>query len=381
VIVLGIAGRMPFAGMAFQALHYLEGFRRLGCEVLYLEESGDWPYDPRAQLITSDVSYATEFIAGFTGRINVPWAYRGPTGGLWGLTEAELRDALNMADAILNLTAGTVLNDVHLAVPVRIYLETDPVKPEIELAKGDAKAAALLNAHTHHFTFGENVGTDRSPIPVSSIRYHPTRQPIVVDWWTPGAFVPPAPDAAFTTIGNWRQTGKDIEWQGEHYAWSKHFEFLRFLELPKRSGATFDLALSALSDDDRSTLLEHAWHIRDALPLSLELDPYRRFIQSSLGEFTVAKEQNIRLRSGAFSDRSASYLAAGRSVITQDTAFGDIVPVGEGLFPFLTMEDILAAVDAVRSDPARHGRAALEIAREYFEAERVVANILDVVGL
>ena len=29
VIILGIMGRTPFAGVAWQALHYVEGFRRL----------------------------------------------------------------------------------------------------------------------------------------------------------------------------------------------------------------------------------------------------------------------------------------------------------------------------------------------------------------
>ena len=32
VVVLGFLGRMPVAGVAWQLLHYLEGFRRLGCE-------------------------------------------------------------------------------------------------------------------------------------------------------------------------------------------------------------------------------------------------------------------------------------------------------------------------------------------------------------
>ena len=38
----------------------------------------------------------------------------------------------------------------------------------------------------------------------------------------------------------------------------------------------------------------------------------RDYIRGSRGEFTVAKDQNVRLRSGWFSDRSATYLAAGR---------------------------------------------------------------------
>ena len=65
---------------------------------------------------------------------------------------------------------------------------------------------------------------------------------------------------------------------------------------------------------------------------AVDLDVYRQYIGRSRGEFTVAKDQNVRLRSGWFSDRSASYLACGRPVITQETGFSNILPTGEGLF-------------------------------------------------
>jgi hypothetical protein len=101
----------------------------------------------------------------------------------------------------------------------------------------------------------------------------------------------------------------------------------------------------------------------------------------SRGEFTVAKDQNVRLRSGWFSDRSACYLAAGRPVITQDTGFGKFLPTGEGLFAFTTMEEILAALDRINSDEARHGWAARAIAETYFKAETVLAKLVADLGL
>src|SRR2546429_2640587 len=93
---------------------------------------------------------------------------------------------------------------------------------------------------------------------------------------------------------------------------------------------------------------------------------YRRYIAQSRGEFTVAKDQNVRLRTGWFSDRSASYLASGKPVITQETGFSEILPTGEGLFAFSTAEDVVAAVECIRSDYERHSRAALALAHEYF---------------
>jgi hypothetical protein len=101
----------------------------------------------------------------------------------------------------------------------------------------------------------------------------------------------------------------------------------------------------------------------------------------SRGEFTVAKDQNVRLRSGWFSDRSACYLAAGRPVITQDTGFGKFLPTGEGLFAFTNMEEILAALDRINSDEARHSRAARAIAEAYFKAETVLAKLVADLGV
>jgi hypothetical protein len=85
----------------------------------------------------------------------------------------------------------------------------------------------------------------------------------------------------------------------------------------------------------------------------------------------------VRLKSGWFSERSACYLAAGRPVITQDTGFDKVLPTGEGLFAFNTMDDILTAFEAIRSDYDRHSRSALAIANEYFRAETVLAKVIE----
>jgi hypothetical protein len=89
----------------------------------------------------------------------------------------------------------------------------------------------------------------------------------------------------------------------------------------------------------------------------------------------------VRPRTGWFSDRSACYLAAGRPVITEDTGFGKFIPTGRGLFAFTTMDDVLAAIDAIESDYEGHCRAAREIADTYFGAERVVGHLMSRAGL
>jgi hypothetical protein len=375
-------GRTPFAGVAWQVLHYVEGLRRLGCEVHYVEDTGDWPYDPERNEITAEPSYTVGYIARTLGFLAEPvrWAYVAPEGDVLGMTRAELLAVLGSADALVNLTGATVLRDEHLQVPVRIYLETDPVLPQIEIALGRTFTIDLLAAHTHHFSYGERLGRPDCAVPVERFEYVPTRQPVVLEWWKP-AREAAAPQRPYTTIASWRQTGKDIEWRGETYTWSKHHEFLKFLDVPERTGCDFELALAIDHEKDVQRLRAHGWAVVDGLALSREIGPYRDYLRDSRAEFTVAKDQNVRLRTGWFSDRSACYLAAGRPVVTQDTGFEDVLPTGQGLFSFRTLEDAVAAIGEIEADYAAHAAAAGEIAAEHFAAEAVLGRMLATVGL
>jgi hypothetical protein len=405
LMVLGMMGRMPIAGVVWQVLHYLEGFRRLGFEVFYVEDTGAWPYNPEQNTVTDDCTYTVETMGrimaslGFSDR----WAYRAATQGgrFFGLAEEQVRRLFESCDILVNLTASTVLRDEHLRVPIRVYLETDPVLPQIEIAKGNPSYMELLGAHTHHFSYGENLGAPDCGVPVRRFRYFPTRQPIVLDWWSSpvrGAVnaVTPPPRACFTTIANWRQSGKDFDWNGERYTWSKHHEFLKFIDLPRRTAQPLELALALKSDAGNGDkawealnleeaeavrlLTRHGWHTVSGMSLSKDIEPYRDYILRSRGEFTVAKDQNVRLRSGWFSDRSACYLAAGRPVITQNTGFGKLFPTGEGLFAFNTLEEILTAFESINTDYERHSRAARTIAEDYFRAETVLAAVVNRLG-
>jgi hypothetical protein len=186
----------------------------------------------------------------------------------------------------------------------------------------------------------------------------------------------------FTTVGNWKQGG-EIEFRGETYFWSKDRELLKLIDLPARVAQPLEFAtgLSQLPPADRARFEENGWRLVDAHAFTTDPWAYREYVRASRGEFTVAKDQNVRLRSGWFGERSACYLAAGRPVITQDTGFGRAVPTGEGLFAFDTMEQILVAFEKIRSDYARHARAARAIAETYFDAEAVLARLLDDLGL
>lgn len=401
LIVMGILGRTPLAGVSWQVLHFLEGFRRLGHDVYYIEDTGGWAYHPlrtnadheAEDAYEINLQYAVSHVARVMSSHGLEdrWAYRSRVDDrIFGLSKTQVSNAFENADALVNLTGSTQLLEEHARVPVRIYIETDPVLPQIEVAQGDRKRIDLLSAHTHHFTYGENLGAPDCGVPVTRFKYLPIRQPIVLDWWTtdaqPGSALNDRPEVRpyFTTIAKWRQPGKDIDWNGETYSWSKHVEFLKFIDLPRRSKQEFELALAWQDEKDQQAipqLKSHGWRIIDGISLSLDTAPYREYILRSRGEFTVAKDQNIRLRSGWFSDRSACYLAAGKPVVTQDTAFGNILPVGRGLFAFRNMDDILTAIETIEGDYDRHSRAAREIAQEYFATENVLRSLMERVGL
>jgi hypothetical protein len=374
---------MPFAGVAWQVLHYLEGFRRLGHRVFYLEDTGAWPFDPERGIVSEDAGPALAYVRRMLERVRLDdaWAYRDAVDGrLHGASEERLRAELERADALVNVSAVTVLGEAHMQVPVRIYLETDPVLAQIEIAQGNQRTVGLLGAHTHHFTYGENFGAPDCTVPLERFTYHPTRQPVILDWWKPRRG-DGATRSSFTTVASWKQTAKDIEWQGELLTWSKDVQFQQVLDLPQRVSRPLELALAIDDDAAVARLSAAGWHVVPAGPLSDDLDRYRDYVRASAGEFSVAKAQYARLRSGWFSDRTACYLAAGRPAVVQDTGFGSVLPEGEGLFAFNTLDEAAAAIEAIDSDYDRHSRAAAEVAREHFDAGVVLSRLLADAGL
>ena len=380
VVVLGLMGCIPVAGtgMAWNTIQHLVGLRRLGYDVYYVESTGIWPFNAIADDCTFPVTYISTLLSrfGFEGK----WAYVAAhsDGRCYGLSELQVKTLYERADAIVNLFGGTVLREEHLQCPIRIYLETDPVVHQIHIANGERKYIDLVGAHTALFSWGENYGAPDCGVPTAPFVYQATRPPVVLDHWA----TPYNPTARrFTTVAHWDQSAKDLEYNGERYAWSKHLEFLKVLELPQRTTQEFSLAL-AIDDPAAVQLLKaHGWEVEDAYDASKTLESYRQYIWRSRGEFTVAKDMNVRLRSGWFSERSAAYLAAGKPVITQETGFSKFLPTGMGLYAFRVLDDIPPAVEAINSDYQKHSNAAKEIAAEYFAAEKLLRQLMRDAGL
>jgi hypothetical protein len=399
-VVVGTVASDPYAGMAWMQMQIAAGLRRLNHDVYYFEVTSTWPYDPVRQAKVDDADYAVPYLARVADRFGLAgrWAYRRSySDRQWfGIERLRAEELLATADAVFNVAGATRLRtEEELRVGRLVYFGTDPIIHELAYAAGNVGVRRLIDEHDDTITYGENIGTPHCEVhPLPNLRAR-LRQPVLLDCWSAGP--PSRPE--FTTVGNWAQAGCDVEYGGVVYRWSKHHEFLKFIDLPRyvsqplelatnlapadsiRHGEGTAVAALGVGDDARTLLRSNGWRLVEARTFTTDPWPYRDYVQASRGEFTVARDLNVRLHSGWFSERSACYLAAGRPVITQDTGFGTVLPTGEGLFAFTTMDDILAAFDAVAADYERHSRAARAIACEYFRAEKVLADLLRDLGL
>jgi hypothetical protein len=385
VVILGMMTKMPVAGVVWQNVHYLKGFEMLGFEPFYVEAHARTPTMLLSDDSTDGSELAAEFIAGVMSRFdlgNDRWAFHAlhADGRVHGMSLERLLRLYREACLIVNLHGGTTPRPEHAETGRLVYLETDPVQLQVELAANLQESLDFLAPHVAFFTFAENLGEPGCGLPSDPrFRFVPTRQPVVLDYW--GGLGPPQRDA-FTTIGNWRQRWRDVTYDDETYHWSKHHEFMKVIDLPSRTSRwALELALSSIGQRDSEMLQSHGWRVVDGMARSQDTQDYRAYIAGSSGEFTVAKDQNVRLRTGWFSDRSATYLAAGRPVVTQDTGFGSRLPTGEGLFAYQTVEEAASALDAIASDPPRHQQRAQAIARDYFDAATVLGELVREVGL
>lgn len=398
IVVVGTLASNPYAGMAWMHMQIAAGLHRLGHDVYYFEVTSTWPYDPIRQMKVCDSEYSLPYLArvaasfGLDGR----WAYRRSySDGEWfGLSSVKALDLLANSDAVFNVAGASRFSDKGLRVGRLVYYGTDPVQPEIAFANGDEETRSLIEEHAEVVTYGENIGNADCIIPPLPNLKSRTRQPVLLDMWQSGQ---PTREE-FTTIGNWKQDGRDVQYRGETYYWSKHREFMKFIELPRIIAQPIELGTNlkgpttceartgevvrAMRVDAQAyfMLKERGWRLTHAPIFTRDPWSYRDYVRASRGEFTVARDLNVRLRSGWFSERSACYLAAGRPVITQDTGFGTVLPTGLGLFAYNTMNEILEAFDAIQSDYEKHSAGARALAEEYFRAETVLARVLNDLG-
>lgn len=377
IIVLGYLVRGPIGGMAWCTLHFLHGLRRLGHEVLFIEDSTDSPwscYDPVRSVFDADPTYGINYVTEVFAREGIPegWAYWDAHTTRWlGPRARDAEATCRNADLLINISGITPLREWTTGIPRRVLIDTDPVFMQVRHLT-DTSALALARQHTVFFTYGERVGRADCLMPDDGLPWRPMRQPIVIERW-PSTPVPAA--ARFTTVMQWnsyetRQHG------GRHFG-MKSESFQPFLDLPNHSTAPLELAIGG-KDAPREALALAGWRIVNPLEVSRWPWDYQNYIRSSAGEFGVAKHGYVTANTGAFSDRTAAFLTSGRPAIVQDTGFSEFLPTGEGLVPFTNRSEAIDALDRVMSDPIRHHRAARAIAEAHFNSDVILTRIIDI---
>jgi hypothetical protein len=375
IIVTGLIAQYPLGGVTWDYVQYAAGLARLGHDVFYVEDTGQWPYNPAQDGLTDDPSYNIGVLAEVMRRFDLGerWAYRFPRTGAWfGMTEARRTEVVRSADLLVNISGTLARPDEYRGARKLAYIDTDPVFTQVKIARGQEDLRRTVDQHDVHFSFGERIGAFE---PSTGHAWHPTRQPVLLDEWATGD----APShGAFTTVMNWTSYNA-VEFRGETYG-QKDQEFRKFVDLPAAvSPAIMELAVNAgrTKRTPHDLLMHRGWRIVSPSEVCADLDGYRAYIQSSHAEWSVAKQAYVAGGSGWFSCRSACYLAAGRPVVVQDTSFSPPIPAGEGVVAFSSLDEAAAGIRDVVSRYERHARVARDIAETYFDARRVLSTVVE----
>ena len=354
-------------------MQYVQGLRRLGCEVYWLEQfrpaSGDAAQE--AALLSPFFERMKRF--GLEGK-TLLYAKAGNDFRFVGCEWPDVERVLKRADLLLNF---------HYAMDARLLacarrtalVDIDPGLLQFWISTGQLN----VPAHDCYLTTGETVGTPAARFSDCGLQWHRIRPPVCLDLW-PFTYDPHA--RAFTTVSSWSTTdwlkvtenGKTVLREN-----TKRVAFLEFAELPARTSQPLELALYTDERDaaDLTRLTGNGWRVRHSSAVAGSPEAYRSYIQRSRGEFSCAKASCMEFQNAWVSDRTLCYLASGKPVVVQHTGPSSYLPNGEGMFRFTSLDDAAVALDAINRDYERHCRAARDLAETQFDSNRVLESILN----
>ena len=288
----------------------------------------------------------------------------------------ELVDRAEAASLLINVGGHVTCEAIKKPPRVRVFLDDDPGYTQFWRAQGllDTKLAG----HDFYFTYGEQIGRAGCPIPTGGIDWRPLRPPVVLTDWP----VVASSRDTFTTVASWRGPYGRVAVDGHLYGQKAH-EFRRFSQLPALAPHPFEIALDIdpAEASDRELLLKQGWNLVDPRVVASTPEDFRRYVQQSSAEFSVAQGIYVDTHCGWFSDRTTRYLASGKPALVQDTGFSSSIPTGEGLIAFTTMDEAVAGADSIMRTYDAHAQAARAIAEEHFDSDKVLGRMLEEVGL
>ncbi len=377
-IVLGIDSVADYpegGGHWMYFLQYPLGLLALGHDVLWLEiyrRSRDQTRDPRVRetFFQRVRQYGLESHAALLC-VGKKEAVTLETAEIYGSrSRQQLNEFIATADLLWNFAAA-VRPPLLFQFSRRVLLDGDPGHLQVSMLDYEL-------GQSHHQVFltaGCKIHDPDCEVPTLDLKWRPFVQFVHLPMWSVAP--DPGPNAPFTSVTQWNWG--ELQMRGRGLSVAKRDAYLRFLQLPRRTGRPFELAANLDPDDatgDRELLCRNGWKLVHPHQVAATPASYQDFIRRSRAEFGCPKPIYRELRTGWFSDRSAGYLASGRPVLAEDTGFGDHYPTGQGLLVFRDLETAIGGAAEIDSNYARHSRAAREFAEAYLDSSRCLAAML-----
>jgi hypothetical protein len=365
-----LANRAGNGGGAWVRVSYVLGLRRLGFDVVFVEQVARTSCNAASVRFFSEVAETFGFgesaaLIDDDGVEIVP------------LRGRDLLEVAENADLLLNVSGNLRWRPLRRRVRRTVYLDLDPGFTQAWYASGAIRDR--LEGHDVYFTIGENIGAPFCPIPTGGIDWRTTRPFATLGEW------PVARECErdlLTTVGSWRGPYGPVRIDKLTYGVKAH-AFRKVIELPGRARQRFQLALRIHPDEraDLDLLRRHGWELVDPEEVASDPDSFRRYVQGSGGEFSAAQEVYAETESGWLSDRTVRYLASGKPALVQETGFSRNIPSGEGLVPYRILADAVAGAAAIAAGYERHCEAARALAEEHFDSDMVLSRLLDHAGV
>lgn len=377
VVVSGaLANKYLNGGEAWVRLSWVLGLQRLGCTVHFIEQiAPEHCIDADGAVAPFESCVNRNYFEAVTQEFGIKSAalVYGDGSETSGAGLDELESIAEGADLLVNISGHLRLDALLSRIRRKCYVDLDPGFTQLWHLTSNVDVG--LGGHDHFFTVGESIGTPACRIPTGDIRWQPVRPPVVLEHWPR---TNEGDRGRFTTVASWRGAYGPVEFEGETLGLKVH-EFRKVLGLPEQVESDFEIALDIHPDDvqDLNALRDHGWHIVD--PKATVPDPasFRRYVQASGAEFSVAQAIYVKGEVGWFSDRTVRYLASGKPALVQDTGFTRIYPAAEGLVAFSTLEQAAAGTRQISADYEAHSQAARELAERHFDSDRVLGRFLE----
>jgi hypothetical protein len=381
VVSGALANKYLNGGEAWVRLSWVLGLKKLGHEVFFVEQINRQNCVDSAGAVTSfdkcvNLAYFKKITEQFDLADSSALIYENGE-QIHGASYGQLLEQASAAELLVNISGHLAFEPLLVRLRRKAYIDIDPGFTQFWHAVGNP--GLRLNGYDYYFTIGENIGTSQDPIPTGNIHWRPIRQPVLLDHWP---VVTTGFQNRFTTVASWRGPYGPVEFEGKTYGLKVH-EFRKFWELPKVAKQTFEIALQIHPADarDLNSLRVNGWQIVDPAVAAPDPLAFRRYVQASGAEFSVAQGIYVDTQCGWFSDRTVRYLASGKPALIQDTGLSRHYPISDGLLTFRTLEEASQGAEEIARNYDEHCRAARALAETYFDSDKVLGRFVEEVGL